>query len=551
MTQHVTTKVLRLRGLKIMPKVLVSDDIAREGVEILERVAQVDVETGLREQELVERIGDYDALVVRSQTPVTRRVIEAGARLKIVGRAGVGVDNVDVAAATERGVIVVNSPAGNTVAVAELTLGLMIALVRRIPAADVHVRSQEWKRSQFMGKQLYGKTLGIIGLGKIGTEVAKRAATMGMDLIGFDPFITQERAQELGIELMDDVSDVFQQADFLTLHVPVTRDTRRLVNRQTMEMMKDGVYVLNLSRGEIVDEAALAEALESGKVAGAALDVFEREPPTDSPLLKFDNVIVTPHIGASTEEAQTQVAVEVAQQIADVLQGRSPRNAVNIPGIPPELRERLEPYMRLAEKLGVLQAQFAEGRIERVELSYAGDLAEFDTQPLKRAFLRGLMQPFMREAVNDVNAPLIAEQRGIRVSEHKTSAHEDYTNLIATKVATTASQSEMAGTVFGKSEPRIISLHGYHIDIVPEGYILFVHNYDVPGMIGKVGTILGNAGVNIAGMQVGRIAIGGKAVMALSVDSSVTEEVVQEILQASDGIIAVKQVDFELRQRNG
>jgi D-3-phosphoglycerate dehydrogenase len=533
-----------------MSKVLVSENIAHEGIEILRSVAQVDVRTGLKEQELVERIGDYDALVVRSQTPVTRRVIEAGANLKIVGRAGVGVDNVDVAAATERGVIVVNSPAGNTVAVAELTMGLMIALVRRIPAADVHVHSREWKRAQFMGKQLYGKTLGIIGLGKIGTEVAKRAATMGMNLIGFDPFITHERAQELGIELMDDVGDVFQQADFITLHVPLTRDTRRLVNRQTLEMMKEGVYVLNLSRGEIVDEAALADALRSGKVAGAALDVFEQEPPTDSPLLQFDNVIATPHIGASTEEAQTQVAVEVAQQVADVLQGRPPRNAVNMPGIPPELRERLEPYLRLAEKLGVLQAQFAEGRIERVELSYAGDLAEFDTQPLKRAFLRGLMQPFMR-SVNDVNAPLIAEQRGIRISEHKTSAHEDYTNLIATKVATTVSQSEMSGTVFGKSEPRIISLHGYHIDIVPEGYILFVHNYDVPGMIGKVGTILGNASVNIAGMQVGRIAIGGKAVMALSVDSPVSEEVVQEILQASDGIIAVKQVDFELRQRNG
>jgi D-3-phosphoglycerate dehydrogenase len=535
-----------------MPKVLISDDIAREGIEILKRVAQVDVQTGLKEAELVERIGGYDALVLRSQTKVTRAVIEAATNLKIIGRAGVGVDNIDVAAATERGILVVNSPAGNTVAVAELTLGLMIALARRIPAADVHVRSREWKRSQFMGKQLYGKTLGIIGLGKVGTEVAKRAATMGMDLIGFDPFISRERAQELGIELMDDVSDVFQQADFLTLHVPITRDTRRLINQQTIELMKDGVYLLNLSRGEIVDEAALADALRSGKVAGAALDVFEHEPPTNSPLLNFDNVIVTPHIGASTEEAQTQVAVEVAQQIADVLQGRPPRNAVNMPGIPPELRERLEPYMLLAEKLGVLQAQFAEGRIERVELSYAGDLAEFDTQPLKRAFLRGLMQPFMREAVNYVNAPLIAEQRGIRVSEHKTSAHEDYVNLIATKVATTAqSQSEMSGTVFGKGEPRIVSLHGYHIDIVPEGYILFVHNYDVPGMIGKVGTILGNANVNIAGMQVGRIAIGGRAIMALSVDSPVPEEVMQQILHASEGIIAVKQVDFELRGRNG
>lgn len=534
-----------------MPKVLISDDIARAGVEILKKVARVDVQTGLKEEQLVERIGDYDGLVVRSQTKVTRRVIEAAGNLKIIGRAGVGVDNIDVAAATERGILVVNSPAGNTVAVAELTLGLMIALVRRIPAADLHVRSQQWKRSQFTGKQLYGKTLGIIGLGRVGTEVAKRTVAMGMKIVGFDPFISQERAQELHIQLMNDVNEVFRQADFLTLHVPLTRDTRRLINRQTIALMKEGVYLLNLSRGEIVDEAALVDALQSGKVAGAALDVFEREPPTDSPLLRFDNVVVTPHIGASTEEAQTQVAVEVAQQIADVLQGRPPRNAVNMPGIPPELRERLEPYMRLAEKLGVLQAQFAEGRIERVELSYAGDLAEFDTQPLKRAFLRGLMQPFMREAVNYVNAPLIAEQRGIRVSEHKTSAHEDYVNLIVTKVATTAqSQSEMSGTVFGKGEPRIVSLHGYHIDLVPEGFVLFVHNYDVPGMIGKVGTILGNANVNIAGMQVGRITIGGKAIMALSVDSPVPEEVMQQILDASEGIIAVKQVDFELRGRS-
>ncbi|MDQ3812839.1 MAG: phosphoglycerate dehydrogenase [Armatimonadota bacterium] len=529
-----------------MPEILICDPIADNGIDILKRVAHVTVKTGLKEDELVAEVPRYDALMVRSQTKITRPVIEAASKLQIVGRAGVGVDNIDVDAATERGVIVVNSPAGNTVAVAELTLGMMLALVRRLVPASLSMARGEWKRSKFLGNQLYGKTLGVIGVGRIGVEVTRRAQSFGMKILGYDPFLTSERARQLNIEATT-IDEILKRSDFISLHVPLTKETKNLINRESIATMKDGAYIVNCARGGVIDEAALYEALKSGKLGGAGLDVFEQEPPQDSPLRELENVVLTPHLGASTEEAQVEVALDVARQIVEVFSGRPPQSAVNLPPLPAETREFIGPFLPLMEKMGRLQAQVADGRIESVALSYMGELDDYETSALTRMFLKGLLQPSFDQVVSYVNAPILAEQRGVSVTETKCAKSEDYANLIETRVTRSDDGRphvvQIDGTIFNERDPHIVGIQGLRVDVVPEGTLLIIFNTDKPGMIGVVGSILGSAGMNIEGMQVGRRKVGERAVMAITLEYPAPPYVLEQLSRQHD-LFGVRQVDL-------
>jgi len=527
-------------------RVLVSDTLAEEGLAVLRDDPRVElvVQTGLAPDELKAAIKGAHALVVRSATKVTADIIEAGDVLTVIGRAGVGVDNIDVEAATRRGIVVCNSPEGNTVAAAEHTMALMLALARNIPAANASVAAGEWKRSQFMGVELLNKTLGIVGLGKIGSEVAKRASAFGMKVIGCDPFVAPERAQRVGVEIVD-LPELLARSDFITFHVPLNKDTRHLVNAETLAKTKRGVRIVNCSRGGIIDEAALAEAIRSGRVAGAGLDVFESEPPSDSPLLGLDQVVLTPHLGASTEEAQLKVAVDVAQQVLDVLSGRPARSAVNVIAVSPETMRTLEPYLPLAEKLGRLQGQLATAPLSSVELVYAGQLAEEDSRLLTRAFLKGLLEPILDEPVNIVNSALVAQGRGLRVTESRSREQEDFVSLITSRVSSDGEERVIAGTLFGRGEARIVRMDDYRVDFAPAGHMLVSMHIDKPGMIGRVGTILGERNINIAGMHVGRRAPrpGGESVMVLALDNPVPPDVLEELLKI-DGIMTATPVEL-------
>jgi D-3-phosphoglycerate dehydrogenase len=529
-----------------MPEILICDPVAGEGLEILRRAGNVVVETGLKEDELVARAARFDAMMVRSQTKITRRVIEAAPKLQIVGRAGVGVDNIDVEAATEKGVIVVNSPAGNTVAVAELALGMMLSLVRKLIPAHTSTSQGEWKRSQFLGSQLYGKSLGVIGVGRIGVEVTKRAQSFGMKVYGYDPFLTTSRANQLQIEAAS-IETILKNCDFITLHTPLTKDTHHLIDAQAISTMKGGAVIINCSRGGIIDEAALYDALKTGKLGGAGLDVFEQEPPKESPLFGLPNVILTPHLGASTEEAQVEVALDVARQIVDVLGGRPPQAAVNLPPLPPETREFIGPFLPLIERLGRMQAQMADGRIESVELRFCGELDGYDVSTLTRVFLKGLLQSSFDTPVSYVNAPALAAARGVEVKEVKQSKSGDYANLIETRVFRSDNGHQRVrqidGTVFNGREAHIVGIQGLRVDVVPDGTLLILPNTDKPGMIGVVGTILGQAGINIAAMEVGRKGVGERAVMVISLEEPVDEEVLDK-LNAQPDLFGVRQVDL-------
>ena len=528
-----------------MPKILVGDQIAENGLAILRTVGEVEERIGLSEAELIAIAPDYDAIMVRSGTKITRAVLQAATKLQIVGRAGVGVDNIDVPAATEAGVVVVNSPAGNTVAVAELALGMMISLVRKLNPAHNSVVKGEWKRSKFLGSELYGKTLGIVGVGRIGVEVTKRAQSFGMTILGFDPFLSSNRAAQLGIEAVS-LEEIWKRCDFITLHTPLTKETTHMVDAEVLAQMKPTAILLNCARGGIIDEAALFEALNSGKLGGAGLDAYEEEPPKTSPLLALDNVILTPHLGASTEEAQVEVALDVARQIVDVLEGRPPSSAVNLPPLPPETRELIAPFLGLMEKLGRIQAQIAVGRIEKIELVYSGELAQNDTRALTRVFLKGLLQGQV-ENVSYVNAPTLAAARGVEVVETKRGAIGDYANLVAT-CSTRNDNGHIRtrgvdGTVFNGREPHIVSIQDLRVDIIPDGTILLIPNHDRPGMIGHVGTILGKHGVNIAGMQVGRRAVGERAVMIINLEEPVSDAVIAE-LDAVPDLFGARLIDL-------
>ncbi len=514
-----------------MSKVLVSDQIDQAGIDILSQVAQVDVKTNLSPEELVQIIPEYDALMIRSGTRVTKEIIDAGTQLKIIGRAGVGVDNVDVPTATRQGIVVVNSPEGNTIAAAEHAIAMMLALSRHIPDANQSVKSGEWKRSNFIGAEVYKKTLGIVGLGKIGSHVANAAKAMGMKLIAYDPFISAERAEQLGCRLVE-LNLLLQEADYITLHMPKTPETTHLINKEALARMKPTARVINCARGGIINETDLAEALKNGKIAGAALDVYETEPLGDSPLKSLGKeVILTPHLGASTTEAQINVAIDVAEQIRDVLLGLPARSAVNIPGISPDVIEKLRPYMQLAETLGNLVGQLAGGRVESLNVRLQGELATNKSQPLVVASLKGLLSQALRERVNYVNASIEAKERGIRVIETRDAAMRDYAGSLHLEAKGSLGEHSVTGALLGEGEIRLTDIDEFPINVPPTQHMLFTLHRDMPGIIGKLGSLLGSFNVNIASMQVGRKIVRGDAVMVLSLDDPLPDGILTEIIK--------------------
>ncbi len=514
-----------------MSKVLVSDSIDQAGIDILSQVAEVDFNPNLSPEELLTIIPDYDALMIRSGTRVTQEVIEAGKQLKIIGRAGVGVDNVDIPAATRHGIVVVNSPEGNTIAAAEHALAMMLALSRHISDANQSVKSNKWQRKLFIGTEVYKKTLGVVGLGKIGSHVATVARAMGMKLLGYDPFISVERAEQLGCRLVE-MDLLLQESDYITLHIPKTPETAHLINDETIAKMKPTARIINCARGGIIDEEALAKALKEGKIAGAALDVYESEPLGESPLRELGKeMVLTPHLGASTTEAQVNVAVDVAEQIRDVLLGLPARSAVNIPGLSPNVIEKLRPYMELAETLGNLVAQLAGGRIELLDVRLQGELATNESQPLVVAALKGLLSQALRERVNYVNASIEAKERGIRVIETRDASMRDYSGSIHLSATGSMGKHSVTGALLNDGEIHITSIDEFPINVPPTHYMLFTVHRDMPGIIGKIGSLLGSFNVNIASMQVGRKIVRGDAVMVLSLDDPLPEGVLTEIIK--------------------
>ena len=526
-----------------MPRILVSDPIDPQGIEMLRAVGDVDVKLGLDPKDLLAIIGEYDALVVRSETKATAEVIEASHKLQVIGRAGVGVDNIDLEAATQKGIAVVNAPTGNTVAAAEHTIALMMALARNIPQANESLRRGEWKRSAFMGIEVRNKVLGIIGLGKVGTEVARRAGGLQMQVHAYDPFVSHEQARLLGIELVG-LDQIFRNSDFICLHTPLTEATRGLVNDEKIALMKPTARILNAARGELVDEAALFRAVEEGRIAGAALDVFSQEPlPKDNPLLKNSKIIVTPHLGASTEEAQAEVAREVAEQVISVLQGHSARYTVNAPFVLPESQAILAPYIEAASCAGKLATQLSDGQLRVINLRYEGEIAGYDTNILKAACLMGILGPISEERVNLVNANLLASQRDLRITEQKGSATEQYASLVTVEMETSSGKTEV-GVAYIRGEIHIVKVDGYWIDIVATGgYMMFTDHQDQPGMIGAVGTITGKHDINIGFMEVGRLEPRGRATMILGLDDPMPELVLNEI-RALSNVYQVKVVQL-------
>ena len=511
-----------------MTKILVTEPLDPEGVKLLRAAGEVDVKVGLETRELLDLVGQYHALVVRSQTNVTAEVIEAGKDLQVIGRAGVGVDNVDVETATRKGIAVVNAPTGNTIAAAEHTIALMLALARNIPQANESLRRGEWKRSAFTGVEVRNKVLGIIGLGKVGTEVARRAEGLQMRIHAHDPFVSQEYANHLGAELVS-LAHILQESDFVCLHVPVTESTQGLLGESELSMIKPGARLINTARGELIDEEALLKAIEEGRVAGAALDVFTREPPEESPILKHPNVIVTPHLGASTLEAQVDVAREVAEQVVAVLQGEPAQHTVNVPFVLPEAQAILAPYINVASCVGKLATQLGEGQLRTIGLRYEGEIANYDTSIVKAACLMGLLAPVSAERVNLVNAIHIGTQRRLRVTEQKVPKAEQYGSLVTVEVETADGRTIISGTHM-RGQTHIVRVEDYWIDIIPTGgYLLFTDHRDRPGMIGAVGTIMGQHDINIAFMEVGRLEARGRATMILGLDDPVPRPVLEEI----------------------
>jgi len=523
-------------------KILVSDPLSEEGIKILkeQKDFQVDVKTGMKPEELKAIIKGYDALIVRSATKVTKEIIDAATDLKAIGRAGVGLDNVDLEAATKRGIMVMNTPGGNTISTAEHTMSLIMAVSRSIPQAHQSTKAGEWKRSKFVGTELYQKTLGIIGLGRIGTEVAKRALSFGMKIISFDPFLSLEVARQLSVEVVE-LKALLSRADYITVHTPLSDETKGLISDEEFALMKKTAYVINCARGGIIDEAALSRALEEEKIAGCALDVYEKEPPEGTPLLKFPNCIMTPHLGASTEEAQVNVAVEIAEVIRDALTGRGIRNAANFPSLDAGAYKILAPYIDLTERIGLLASQLAEGRVSQADVTYSGLLAQQSTQPLTMAFVKGLLTPIVQDTVNFVNALDLAKERGIKVQESKSTTEEEFVNLVSVDVITDKGKIQVAGTLFSNNEPRIVKINDFYVEAIPKGHMLVAYNQDKPGIIGALGTILGKNNINIAGMTFGRETAGGRAITVINIDSPVPANVLSEIKKAQH-IADIKQI---------
>ena len=529
-------------------KIFVADDVSESGLEPLRTGAfSVEKRTGLKGAELAAAIKDCEGLIVRSETKVTSDLLENATNLRVIGRAGVGVDNIDVPAATIRGVVVMNAPDGNTITTAEHTIALLISLARSVPQANGSLKEGRWERKRFIGVELHGKTLGIIGLGRIGRVVASRARAMGMSIVAYDPFIAPEQARDMEIELAP-LEDVYARADFLTVHTPLTTETRGLINREVMAKMKKGARIINCARGGLVDEQALFEAIESGHIAGAALDVFTQEPPSpDNPLLKLDQVIVTPHLGASTTEAQEGVALTVAEQMRDYLSTGALRGAVNVPMVGTKELGLMQPYLALAESLGRFQAQLADKPVSEVRIEYAGEIVDIDAAPVTRSFLSGLLRG-VSARVNVVNAFLIAEERGIRVTTSYVRKSGDLAPAIKTEILTDDSRYSVSGTLVGYGgqlrEGRITEIDGFHLEAAPHGHMLVMRNHDVPGVIGRVGTILGERGVNISRFHLGRRERGGEAIAVIEVDVPVERETIQQ-LRSLEQVISARPIELQ------
>ncbi|AEK20612.1 D-3-phosphoglycerate dehydrogenase [Methanococcus maripaludis KA1] len=523
-----------------MSKILITDPLHESAVEILKQAGEVEVATGLTVEELKLKIKDVDALVIRSGTTATREIIEASENLKVIARAGVGVDNVDLDAATEKGIVVVNAPDASSISVAELLFGMMLSAARNIPQATASIKSGKWDRKSFKGMEIYGKTLGIVGLGRIGQQVAKRAQAFGMTIVAYDPYIPEDVASELGIKLLT-VDELCTVSDFITLHVPLTPKTKHMIGKEQIALMKSNMVIMNCARGGLIDETALYDALNSGKIKAAALDVFEQEPPKESPLLTLNNLIGTPHQGASTEEAQLSAGTIVAEQTVKILKGESAENVVNLPMVPTEKMKKLKPYMVLAEKMGSMAIQYLDNSIELLEITYMGGLAKEKTEILKRSFLKGILAPILLAGVNLVNAPVIAKSRNIKIAEG-TMSESDYGNSI--KISAKGENDEIS--IIGSIEHNEVvfrEINGYRMDIKPEGTICIIKHIDRPGMVGKVGVLLGEHGINIAGMQVGRREPGGHSIMFLDIDHMISDEVLDEI-RKMENVRAAKSINI-------
>lgn len=525
-------------------KVLVSDNLSPKGIRILEK-ANLDVvfKTGLKPDELKEEIRDCDALIIRSATKATEDLLSAAPRLKVIGRAGIGLDNVDIPAASKKGIIVMNAPGGNVVTTAEHTIALLLALSRNIPQATSSMKSGKWEKKKFTGREVFKKTLGIIGVGRIGSIVADRARGLKMQVISYDPYIMPETAKKMGIELVS-FDELCARADYISIHVPFTKDTNNLLSRDAFSKMKEGVMVINCARGGIVDEDALYEAMQEGKVAGAAFDVFAEEPPRpDLPLFTSDRFICTPHLGASTQEAQENVAVAITNQVVDYLVNGTISNAVNFPSVSADILAEIQPYLTLAEKMGSFQMQIAKGAVQEIIIEYIGDIAGLDTRPITIAVLKGFLAPILKDAVNFVNAPIIARDRGVKVTELRSTTTEDFTNLITVRVKTPAEENGFSGTIFGKKEARLVRINTFRLEAVIDGHMLLIYNVDKPGVIGSIATALGKADINIARMHVGQETGPGRNVILLTTNSPVPPAVLEDIAKIPE-VVSAQSLEF-------
>jgi len=524
------------------PRVLISDKMDPNAARIFtEMGCDVDVITGETPEQLIARIGEYDGLAIRSSTKVTKAILDAATNLKVIGRAGIGVDNVDIPYASSKGVVVMNTPFGNSITTAEHAIAMMFALARQIPEANAQTQAGTWPKNGFMGVEVTGKTLGLIGAGNIGSIVASRALGLKMKVVAFDPFLTPERAVEMGVEKAD-LDTLLAKADFITLHTPLTDQTRNILSRENLAKTKKGVRIINCARGGLIDEAALKAALDSGQVAGAALDVFETEPAKESPLFGTPNFICTPHLGASTNEAQVNVALQVAEQMADFLVSGGVTNALNMPSLSAEEAPKLKPYMALAEKLGKLVGQLAHDNLTKIAIEVEGAAAQLNQKPITAAVLAGLMSQYS-QSVNMVNAPFLAKERGLDVREVRHDREGEYRTLVRVTVSTSQGERSVAGTLFGNGQPRLVEIFGIGIEADLDGDMLYIVNSDAPGFIGRIGTLLGQSNINIGTFHLGRREAGGEAVLLLSLDSPVPQDVLKQACDI-EGVRVVKALNF-------
>lgn len=523
-------------------KVIITERVDEEGIKLLQEEVDVDICFHISREELLDRIHEYDAIIVRSATKVDEELMNVGKKLKVVGRAGNGTDNIDIPAATQRGIIVANTPDSNTMSAAELSIGLLLTQARNIPQANAYIKSGQWARNPFKGVEVYGKTLGIIGLGRIGSLVATRMAGFGMKIVAYDPYISDERFKRFKVEKKENLNELLAEADFITVHTPKSKETIGMIGEAQIGLMKEGVRLVNAARGGIIDERALLKGLQSGKIASAGLDVHEQEPCFDNPLFELDNVIVTPHIGASTIEAQQNVGITVAQQVINALHGEIVPNAVNLPTIHRDELAVLKPYIELLEKLGKLYYQLHQDPIEFVNIDYWGNIAAQDTEMIGIAFVKGLLEPVVEDKVNYINAMLLAEQRGIGIEQRKMKEHYNgYLDFIEIKIKTQGGTFVIAGNLSSKREGRLVKIAGYEVDVTPSQYMLFIQNVDVPGVIGNIGMVLGEENINVATMQVGRNARGEKAMMVLNIDDEVANKTLEKLMQI-DNVLWAKGV---------